>query len=758
MSIPNDLSNLEKMQNMKNMFGEGFIEFLKQSIKIHQNENVIKMLDIAKDKPETYIELLSVAILHHNIPVFKHIIEKFNLTENDSPYINALSFYNSIFADDSPNKLIETKDGFIDVQIPYVLLAGISGHIDIFEYMMNHKLIVNKNLTGIIGISKKHKNIFNSNVIGACSFYGKSKLLDFILKNYKEELDIEFSTTEKKAKNNKMRFSKEYSGCTPALLALVGPADDKDTLDVLKTLAEYGSKFDISNWNQDNILHLATKNKKLECAKYICGELGLKNLLSQNNKEGYNPLSLAQHLNEDKFISYFHDINEEDEKKIEENLKELLAESVNKETKKGKKKKGKKKGKNNDTNDDIPGFFASSDYQETLKEIVPKKVEEENDNKIESSELINASNNKKRNNNINNKKKETEEENDDEEEIKEESTPEPEDNIIIGLSFKNNKKNKKLKIGDKNKHEVKTKNETSIPIKEQENEINNINSNPNNDIIKQEPVEEKTQETKTEIEIKKEKEKKAKIKKIKKEKRKNKENTDEFLEQMRKREKERRLEEEKKKKEQEEKEQKEREEQQRILEEERQRKEQEEQQRLEELKKLELEKLKQEEEEKHKKEEEEEKSDKDFLSYSEEENNNINNINNNNISEEKEEEKEVKISMEDYEILNKNYQELEKRLSTLEKEKTQLTSCLTKLYLENKSNSQIVSNPNEENINDLMYLANKELAYKDEIISDYENKLTMLDLTNIKNFSVEKLKKFKDFYEKNLQIIKNAMK
>ena len=419
MSIPNDLSNLEKMQNMKNMFGDGFIEFLKQSIKIHQNDNVIKMLDLTKDKPETYIELLSVAILHHNIPVFKHIIEKFNLTENDSPYINALSFYNSIFADDSPNKLTETKDGFIDVQIPYVLLAGISGHIDIFEYMMNHKLIVNKNLTGTIGITKKHKNIFNSNVIGACAFYGKHKLLDFILKNYKEELDIEFSTTEKKAKNNKMRFSKEYSGCTPALLALVGPADDKDTLDVLKTLAEYGSKFDISNWNQDNILHLATKNKKLECAKYICGELGLKNLLSQNNKEGYNPLSLAQHLNEDKFISYFHDINEEDEKKIEENLKELLAESVNKETKKGKKKKGKKKGKNNDTNDDIPGFFASSDYQETLKEIVPKKVEEENDNKIESSELINASNNKKRNNNINNKKKETEEENDDEEEIKE---------------------------------------------------------------------------------------------------------------------------------------------------------------------------------------------------------------------------------------------------------------------------------------------------------------------------------------------------
>ena len=713
MSIPNDLSNLEKMQNMKNMFGDGFIEFLKQSIKIHQNDNVIKMLDLTKDKPETYIELLSVAILHHNIPVLKHIIEKFNLTENDSPYINALSFYNSIFPDDSKNKLTETKEGYIDVQIPYILLAGISGHIDIFEYLMNNKLIFNKNLTGIIGISKKNKNISNSNVIGACAFYGKYKLLDFILKNYKDELDIEFNTTEKKAKNNKMRFSKEYSGYTPALLALVGPSDDKDSLEVLKTLAQYNAKFDISSWNQDNILHLATKNKKLECAKYICGNLGLKNLLSQNNKEGYNPLSLAQHLNDEKFISYFHNLNEEDEKKIEENLKELLAESVNKETKKGKKKKGKKKGKNNDINDDIPGFFDSSDYQETLKEIVPKKEEEENDN------------------------------------------------IIIGLSFKNSKKNKKLKLGDKNKHEINTKNEVSIPNKEQETEINNNNINTNADEIKQEKEQEKIQESKTETEIKKEKEKKAKAKKIKKEKRKNKENTDEFLEQMRKREKERRLEEEKKKKEQEEKEQKEREEQQRILEEERLKKEQEEQQRLEELKKFEQEKLKQEEEEKHKKEEEEEKSDKDILSYSEEENNNINinnNINNNNISEEKEEEKEVKISMEDYEILNKNYLELEKRLSNLEKEKAQLTSCLTKLYLENKTKEKNVYNPNEENINDLMYLANKELAYKDEIISDFENKLTMLDLTNIKNFSVEKLKKFKDFYENNLQIIKNAMK
>ena len=112
----------------------------------------------------------------------------------------------------------------------------------------------------------------------------------------------------------------------------------------------------------------------------------------------------------------------------------------------------------------------------------------------------------------------------------------------------------------------------------------------------------------------------------------------------------------------------------------------------------------------------------------------------------------------DYNSLNKNYLELEKRLSNLEQEKTQLTSLLTKLYLENKSKGDLVPNSNEENINDLMYLANKELANKNEIINDLENKLAMLDLTNINHFSIEKLKKFKDFYSKNLQIINDAMK
>ena len=778
MSLPKDINTLEKMNSMKNMLGDSFIEILKPSIKTKQNENVLKMLELSKDRLQPCLELFSVAIFHHNIPVIKYILENHNLSEADSPYINALSFHNSIFPDDSKEKINEAKESYLEFQIPFALMVGISGHVDIFEKFMNIKLIVDKKVTGVIGLSKKYKNAISSNVIGACAFYGHSKLLHFILNNYheKEQFDLDFVSKEEKGKKNKLSFNKEYTGCTPALLAIIGPASDEYTLDVLKYLKEFGAKFDISMWNKENILHLAVKNNKLECAKYICEELKLKNLVNDTNKDGYTPLSLAQHLNNEKFISYFDDIIQEEEKKIEENLKELLAESNKKETtKKGKKKKGKKKGKNDD-DDDLPNYMG--DYQETLKEIVPKKNEEEEEenNKNKLHDLLNdtSSKNKKKKKNkttvTTEKKEETVEPEEQYEEPKQETeqeteknpnninTPEEDDNVIIGLNFKSNKKNKKLKQTEKHKPIIIPKKEIILS--------NNIESEPiqeetKNNIkeTKPETINEIKQETEPKEEIKKEK--KPKVKKIKKEKRKDKEATDEFIEQMRKREKERQ-EEEKRKKEQEEKEreekekekEREREEQQRLLEEEQRRKEQEEKLRQEELKKQQEEERRKKEEEEE--EEKEEKEEKEILSYTGDDNNNINN----NISEDnkEEEDKEIKINLEDYENLSKKYSDLEKRITTLEKEKSQLTSCLAKLYLDNKSKNEYEVNPNEENINDLMYLANKELSDKNKIINDLENKLTMLDLTNINHFSVEKLKKYKDFYTKNLQIVNNAMK
>ena len=109
--------------------------------------------------------------------------------------------------------------------------------------------------------------------------------------------------------------------------------------------------------------------------------------------------------------------------------------------------------------------------------------------------------------------------------------------------------------------------------------------------------------------------------------------------------------------------------------------------------------------------------------------------------------------------MNKNYFELERKILLLEKEKEELASCLKKLYLEKKANANIpITSNNEENINDLMFLVNKELENKDNIIHDLEGKVSKVDLRNIENFSKEELLEYKDFYTKNLKIINEAMK
>ena len=103
--------------------------------------------------------------------------------------------------------------------------------------------------------------------------------------------------------------------------------------------------------------------------------------------------------------------------------------------------------------------------------------------------------------------------------------------------------------------------------------------------------------------------------------------------------------------------------------------------------------------------------------------------------------------------------ELERRISVLEKEKEEMSNLLRNLFLQNKTNMQIPASENkEENINDLMNLANKELENKNKIINDLQGKVSKLDLNNISQFSKDKLKQYKDFYSKNLKTINDALK
>ena len=768
MSHPNDinLNTLEKMTSMKNMFGNSIIEILKPNIKSHQNESVIKMLEIAKDKPDTYMELLSVAIFHRNFEIIKYMVEKFNITESDSPFMSALSFYNSILPDNSEFKLNDARENYNMIQCPFVIMSGIGGDVEIFKYLSKKNLISNKDETGIIGLSKKLKNSFYSNIIGACCYYGRIELLEYLLKNNK--FDLNFVTSEKKSKAGRVGYSKEYLGLTPAMLAVVGNISDENTVKILKILNNYNCKFTGFDHNKDNILHLATKNKKIETAKYLVDELNLKELMGNTNKDGNTPLSLAQKLNNEIFINYYSDKEKIDEKQIEENLKELINESN-----KIKDKYNKKKSKKN-KNQDEPSLLNSTEYEETLKEIKPSK------NK-----------NKKKNYSTHNDVEEEYEEpkykkpkktNDDEENYNASNNSEKLRALLENPKPKKKKEKKENKTEinnniNKEKNEIKVEEEKKVEIKEEKKEKKEIKNN----IMPEELEEGEEKEKERENELKKQEEEKLRLQQIEEEEKRKKEEEERIarekeieeqkrLEEIRKKEieeEEREKERIRKLKEEEEREKerirklkeeelKEKERIKKLKEEElklKQKQKEEEEKKQRELKELQERQAKEKEAEKKESSEEKEESEEDddysseknFLSEHEET---------------KEKEKEQKyVSKEEYDNLSKKYIELDRRLTSLEKEKEEMSTLLRTLFLQNKTNKQIPSSANkEENINDLMTLANKELEMKNNIIHNLEGKVSKLDLRNVKEFSNQQLKEYKDFYTKQLKVINDALK
>ena len=787
MSHPNDinLNTLEKMTSMKNMFGNSIIEILKPNIKSHQNESVIKMLEIAKDKPDTYMELLSVAIFHRNFEIIKYMVEKFNITESDSPFMSALSFYNSILPDNSEFKLNDARENYNMIQCPFVIMSGIGGDVEIFKYLSKKNLISNKDETGIIGLSKKLKNSFYSNIIGACCYYGRIELLEYLLKNNK--FDLNFVTSEKKSKAGRVGYSKEYLGLTPAMLAVVGNISDENTVKILKILNNYNCKFTGFDHNKDNILHLATKNKKIETAKYLVDELNLKELMGNTNKDGNTPLSLAQKLNNEIFINYYSDKEKIDEKQIEENLKELINESN-----KIKDKYNKKKSKKN-KNQDEPSLLNSTEYEETLKEIKPSKnknkkknysthndVEEEYEEPKykkpkktnDDEENYNASNNSEKlrallenpkpkkkkekkenkteiNNNINKEKNEIKVEEEKKVEIKEEKKEkkeiknnimpeELEEGFIIGLGSKNkkNKKNKKNReeTEKERENELKKQEEEKLRLQQIEEEEKRKKEEEERIAREKEIEEQKRLEEIRKKEIEEEEREKERIRKLKEEEEREKERIRKLKEEeLKEKERIKKLKEEELKLKQKQKEEEEKK--QRELKELQERQ----------AKEKEAEKKESSEEKEESEEDDDYSSEKNFLSEHEETN---------------EKEKEQKyVSKEEYDNLSKKYIELDRRLTSLEKEKEEMSTLLRTLFLQNKTNKQIPSSANkEENINDLMTLANKELEIKNNIIHNLEGKVSKLDLRNVKEFSNQQLKEYKDLYTKQLKVINDALK
>lgn len=763
------MKNLDQFSNMKNMLNVSLIDILIPQIKSNQNENVIKMLDIVKDKPDAYLNLLSVAIFHKNLKIVELILDKYFTSDIEEPYINSHFLYNSILPENSKYKLTDTKNNYNEEICPYAVMAGIGGDIEVFKCLYKKKLINNYNInySGIIGLTKKYKNAFFSNIIGACAYYGNDKLLEYILTNYRAVLDININTTEKKAKNStKFHFSKEFSDFTPAFLGVGGHLSDKKSLEILKILEEYRANFESKDFNENNIIHIATKEKKIMCLKFLVESLELKTIMNENNLNNETPYILAQQSKNKDIINFFDSYNTEDDNIIKQNLDELIKEDNKKKNKKLNKKQKKKK-------ENIT-LLHSSEYEETLGFNQDKQEDEQNnnDNKNENNEEI-------------------EEENYNEDKIEEENEEVKEETYEQNTNDKNYYNNKKYKnkkdyygkkyYDDNDKYDSYKKyddykydnnyikynsgnnlyynkkssiynNDTFKKSKRNYNNYNKISNDYNNNkYTKGKYYNDKNDyynyKTKGNRESKKElrgkyndnnknwsnkdnyynnKRLKAIAVEINE-----KDNNNNYISNDNK------------------------EENNTNYIDEEQSKNNIDNYKPENKKNTEtnenniLSKEKENEDENLEEEEEDDYSysEEDFLTQSDKKD-----------EKDKKEERILNLSLSEYNGLYKKCLEAERRVNILEKEKFELSKYIQKLYIEN--NHKIEQNiPNEEsNINSLLVLTNEELDKKDKLINKLKNEAKMADLSNIKNMQKEQLKEYKNLYNKNLKIINDALK
>ena len=759
MSFQNNLKSYERMASMTNMLGVSLIDMLKPNIKTKQNENVIKMLDIVKDKPEAYLDLLSVAIFHKNLEIIKLIIEKYIHSEIDVPYMNAFSFYNSILSDESKYKLTDSKDSYIEIICPFALMAGIGGNIEIFNYLLNNHLIPDLNVSGTIGLSKRYKNAFTSNIVGACAYYGNDKLLEHLLINYRSQLDINIISTEKKSKNTKIHFIKELTRATPPFLACAGVASDEKTIEILKILEEYKANFKLKNYNNDNIFHIITQTKKIETLKFLVNSLELKDIMNDVNNDNITPFWFAQQKKNQEMISFFNSLEKDNENRIKENVKELIEDSDRRANQK--KRKGKKRKK-----DEIPSLLNSSEYQETFK-VQEENIEENINNKDSNEPNIDQEENDK-----NNQIKEEdnfEDENEEDSNIKNENRYYKNKNKDKYSNFKKYKSdyisNYNVSFSDvynksnkyKNNYDKYINYNTSYNKNYNNNyNKNNYNTNFNNNYkfnyvntdynyknnynidnlyrkkssgIYKNPNQKVYYNnnysgfSKIQNNYNKKRYDNYNIQTYKnsyKDKLQNNSNQSNKIENETFNNKNS------------------------INSNDIDKQENEENSNAEEKNGNDNNKIEEEKKEEKKEEKNEEENSEDESSYSENflsESDDYNNI----------------VSFSEYNKLLKKYFDMERKCNNLEQEKVEINSFIKNIILENKMNLKNIPN-NEENINSLLNLANEELQSKNKIINELKRDTKMTDLSDIKNFTKEQLQEYKDFYIKNLKLIDDTLK
>ena len=327
MSFNNGIKPYEN-NSMNHMLGVSYIDILTPKIIAKQNDSIINMLKLVNDGIEAYLELLSVAIIHKNLEIIKFIIENYIDSEYDSINMNALCFFKLILPNYSKMISNDFKENYIEKKCYFTLMAGIGGNINIFKYLFENKLIQELNIFGVIGLSEEHKNIINSNIIGACAYYGNYQLLEYLLENYRSDLDINVTTEEENSKKQKTHFSKELSETNPTLLACAGPSSDEKTYEILKILEDNKANFYNKDFNENNIIHIATRKNKIQTLKFLINSLCLEDFIDEKNNEKFTPYDIATKMENKEIISFFNNFRKK-ENNLEEDEKILSGEEEN---------------------------------------------------------------------------------------------------------------------------------------------------------------------------------------------------------------------------------------------------------------------------------------------------------------------------------------------------------------------------------------------------------------------------------------------
>ena len=228
-----------------------------------------------------YPEFLAWAILARKLPVVEFLLrDGASLTETPNQLTEDLIGLKGEVAEALQNYRKQ----------PFLTLAASHSSWEIVDFLISKG--EDPLQPAFIGMSKTRLNAVISTPLGAAVFFNKPEIVRGLLTHG----EIEFRTIEEKSlSRSKVALVKEYSGCTPLLLAV----HRCESAEIVRELIEAGAEITAVDTLGNTALHLAVMLGKKEIVEVLLGR-NCARLLGRN-KGGETPASLAK-------VRGFHEI------------------------------------------------------------------------------------------------------------------------------------------------------------------------------------------------------------------------------------------------------------------------------------------------------------------------------------------------------------------------------------------------------------------------------------------------------------------